>query len=89
MVCTCRHDSVLAKLLQHLSLNRLPLPAALLEHVVLDMTAGQPGTPPARSPLFVADLGRGAETIDLLMCAASIGSASTTQALIDRGALSA
>ena len=44
---------------------------------------------PARSPSFVAEPGRGAETIDLLMCAASVGCASTVQALIDCGTLQA
>ena len=81
----CRHHSVLPNLLQHMSLNRLPLPAALLEHVVMEV-AGQPGMPPAQTRKFVAEPHRGGETIDLLMCAASMGSASTTQLLIDRGA---
>lgn len=81
----CRHDSVVSQLLQHLSLNGLPLPAAVLEHVVME-AAGQPGTLPAQLSSFVAEPGRRAETIDLLMCAASMGSATITQLLIDRGA---
>ena len=83
--CACRYDKILSRLLQLLSL-RHELPAALLEHVVTESTAGSPGAPPAQSRRFVAEPGRGAETIDLLICAASAGSVRTVQILIDRGA---
>ena len=86
--CACRYDKILSRLLQLLSL-RHELPAALLEHVVTESMVGSPGGLPAESRRFVAKPGRGAETIDLLICAASAGSVRTVQLLIDRGAPSA
>lgn len=82
--CTCRYDKILSSLLGLLSL-RAELPTALLEHVVTKSMAGSPGAPPAQSRRFVAEPGGGAETIDLLMCAASAGSVSTVQMLLGSG----
>ena len=47
------------------------------------------GSLPAQLPSSMAEPSRWTETIDLLMCAASAGSASVTQTLIDRGACQA
>ena len=84
-MCTCRDDQNVSKLLQLMSFHQVPLPPALLEHVVMGRAGRGRAQQPARSPSFVAEPGRGAETVDLLMCAASVGSASTVQALIDCG----
>ena len=83
--CACRYDSIVSSILELLSF-RHGVPAAMFEHVVTERPGSGPGTPPAQSRRFVAGPGRGAETIDLLMCAASVGSVSTTQILVDCGA---
>ena len=74
----CRYEEILSSVLEHLSCSN-ELPAALLEHVIIGRVVGSTGR-------FRAASGKGAETIDLLMCAASVASVSTVQALIDCGA---
>ena len=81
----CRYEGILSTVLKHLSWSN-ELPAALLEHVITVRTMGNTGTLPAQTSRFRAAPGSGAETLDLLMCAASVGSVSTVQALIDCGA---
>ncbi|CAL5221738.1 g3987 [Coccomyxa viridis] len=79
-----RYDSIVSSILELLSFRGNNL-AALFEHVVTERPGSGLGTLPAQSRRFVAEPGRGAETIDLLMCAASVGSVSTTQILVDCG----
>ena len=82
-VCTRRYDKILSDLLQLLDLSKPPLPDAALAYAV--MKCSGIGLLPAQLPGFEAPLGSWEETIDLLTSAASVGSASATQALIDCG----
>ncbi len=83
-LCACRYEKILFSVLE-LAKIQGEVPAALLEHVIMRVM-GSPGAQPAQTRRLSSEPGTGAETIDLLIWAASIGSASTTQALIDCGA---
>ena len=83
--CSCRHDKNVLDLLQLLDLSKPPLPGAVLEQVIMERKCDSSGPLPAQLLSCPASPSRREETFDLLMCAASVGSASATQALIDCG----
>ena len=82
---SCRYDGILEQLLQDVQLTG-KLPAAMLEHILIDRTANAAQCAERKQRLtFVSKPRAGTETIDLLMCAASVGNASVVDALIQAG----
>lgn len=80
----CRYDGILEEILQDMDISQA-LPAAMLEHIVIQSAASSADALPDQSRLFVSQPRPGAESIDLLMCAASAGNHSVTSALIRAG----
>ena len=73
---SCRYHGILGEILQDIDITE-QFPPALLEHV---------GCGPDQRGVFVSKPHAGTESIDLLMCAASMGSDSVLSTLMRAGA---
>lgn len=73
---SCRYHGILEEILQDVDITEQS-PPALLEHI---------GCGPDQRGMFVSKPHPGTESIDLLMCAASMGSDSVLSALMRAGA---
>ena len=73
---SCRYHGILEEILQDIDITE-QFPPALLEHV---------GCGPDQRGIFVSKPHAGTESIDLLMCAASMGSDSVLSTLMRAGA---
>ena len=80
----CRYHGIVEKILQEIDIIE-DNPPALLEHII----SSYAGSGPDLRRMFVSNPHAGTESIDLLMCAASMGNDSVLSALIRAGLTSA
>ena len=77
---SCRYHGILDEILQDLNLTE-GFPPALLEHIVISNTDCNPN----QRGMFASKPHASTESIDLLMCAASMGDDSVLSALLRAG----
>ena len=76
----CRYDEVLEDIWQDIDITE-GIPLALLEHIVISNADCSPN----QRCIFLSKPHAGTESIDLLMCAASMGNDTVLRALIQAG----